>query len=66
MNEVVILSAVRTPIGKMGRSLASLSSVDLGTLAAKAAIKQAHIAPETIDRSTGSCRATTPWTLWPA
>lgn len=51
MNEVVILSAVRTPIGKMGRSLASLSSVDLGTLAAKAAIKQAHIAPETIDQA---------------
>ncbi|ANZ65158.1 3-ketoacyl-CoA thiolase [Secundilactobacillus paracollinoides] len=51
MNEVVILSAVRTPIGKMGRSLSSLSSVDLGTLAAKKAIEQAHIAPEIISQA---------------
>lgn len=51
MNEVVILSAVRTPIGKMGRSLSSLSSVDLGTLAAKEAIEQAHIAPEIISQA---------------
>lgn len=51
MNEVVVLSAVRTPIGKMGRSLAPFSAVDLGTIAAKAAIDRAHIAADTIDQA---------------
>ncbi len=51
MKEVVILSAVRTPIGKMGRQLAKYSSVQLGTLAAKAAIQQAKIQPEIIDQT---------------
>ena len=51
MKEVVILSAVRTPIGKMGRTLANYSAVQLGTLAAKAAIRQARIQPKTIDQT---------------
>lgn len=51
MNEVVVLSAVRTPIGKMGRSLAPFSAVDLGTIVAKAAIDRAHIAADTIDQA---------------
>lgn len=51
MKEVVILSAVRTPIGKMGRQLANYSSVQLGTLAAKAAIQQAQIQPDIIDQT---------------
>lgn len=51
MNEVVVLSAVRTPIGKMGRSLATFSAVDLGTIAAKAAIDRAHIVADTIDQA---------------
>lgn len=51
MKEVVILSAVRTPIGKMGHQLAKYSSVQLGTLAAKAAIQQAGIQPKRIDQT---------------
>lgn len=51
MKEVVILSAVRTPIGKMGRQLADYSAVQLGTLAAKAAIRQAGIQPKTINQA---------------
>ncbi|MCH5462843.1 acetyl-CoA C-acetyltransferase [Lactobacillus sp. LC28-10] len=51
MKEVVILSAVRTPIGKMGRQLANYSAVELGTLTAKAAIQQAGIQPETINQT---------------
>ncbi|MEL1206124.1 hypothetical protein AADX86_12110, partial [Staphylococcus epidermidis] len=35
MQEVVIISAKRTPIGKLGGQLASLSAVELGTVAAK-------------------------------
>lgn len=51
MNAVYILSAVRTPIGKFGGSLASLSAADLGVVAAKAAIERAQIAPAQIEET---------------
>lgn len=51
MDDVVIVSAVRTPIGKIGGQLASFSAVELGTLVAKAAIERAGIAPEVIDQT---------------
>ena len=38
---VYILSAVRTPIGKFGGALASLTAADMGVVAAKAAIERA-------------------------
>lgn len=49
MREVVIVSAARTPIGSFGGSLAGLSAVELGTIAAKEAIKRAGIDPAMID-----------------
>lgn len=49
MREVVIVGAVRTPIGKFGGSLAKLSAVELGVVTAKAAIERAGIKPELID-----------------
>jgi len=49
MRDVVIASAVRTPIGNFGGSLAALSAVDLGVIAAKEAIKRAGISPDEID-----------------
>ena len=51
MNDVYILSAVRTPIGKFGGSLASLTAADMGVVAAKAALERAGIAPEQIEES---------------
>ena len=51
MTEVVIASGVRTPIGKFGGSLSSLSSVDLGTIAAKAAIERAGISSHDVDQA---------------
>lgn len=51
MQEVVIISAKRTPIGKLGGQLASLSAVELGTDAAKAAIEAAGIDPTQIDQA---------------
>jgi len=47
--EVVIVSAARTAIGNFGGSLAGLSAVDLGIVAAKEAIKRAGITPDMID-----------------
>lgn len=49
MRKAVIVSAARTPIGSFGGSLAPLSAVDLGVVAAKEAIKRAGIQPEAIE-----------------
>ncbi len=49
MKQAVIVSAVRTPIGSFGGALAPLSAVDLGTQAAKDAIRRAGIDPVIID-----------------
>jgi acetyl-CoA C-acetyltransferase len=43
MREVVIVSAARTPIGSFGGALAPVSAVNLGVVAAKAAIGRAGI-----------------------
>jgi acetyl-CoA C-acetyltransferase len=49
MREVVIVSAARTPIGSFGGSLSALSAVELGTIAAREAIKRAGIDAALID-----------------
>ena len=48
-DDVVILGARRTPQGKLLGSLASFTAVDLGSLAAKAAIDDAGIDPQEIN-----------------
>ena len=48
MPAVYILSAVRTPIGKFGGSLASLTAVDMGVAAAKAALERAGVQPQQV------------------
>ncbi|MFJ8068393.1 acetyl-CoA C-acetyltransferase [Peribacillus sp. NPDC096447] len=49
MREVVIVGAARTPVGAFGGSLANVSAVDLGVVAAKEAIKRANISADLID-----------------
>ncbi|HEY6337105.1 MAG TPA: acetyl-CoA C-acetyltransferase [Candidatus Sulfotelmatobacter sp.] len=51
MQAVYILSAVRTPIGKFGGSLASLTAADMGVVAAKAAIERAGVRPDQVQES---------------
>ncbi|WP_131536716.1 acetyl-CoA C-acyltransferase [Pedobacter nototheniae] len=48
MKEVVIVSAVRTPIGSFGGSLSSFSATQLGGFAIKAAVEKAGLKPEQI------------------
>ncbi|MCY1519840.1 Acetyl-CoA acetyltransferase [compost metagenome] len=48
MRDVVIVAAVRTPIGSFGGSLAGFSATQLGSFAIKAAIEKAGIKPEFI------------------
>ena len=49
MTEVVIVAAVRTPIGSFGGSLKDISAVDLGSLVIKNAIERAGLEPEQVD-----------------
>ncbi len=49
MREVVIASAVRTPIGSFGGALKDVSAADLGALVIKEAINRAGIKGETVD-----------------
>ncbi|HKF05082.1 MAG TPA: acetyl-CoA C-acetyltransferase [Candidatus Sulfotelmatobacter sp.] len=51
MQAVYILSAVRTPIGKFGGSLASQTAADMGVVAAKAAMERANVRPEQIEET---------------
>lgn len=49
MREVVIVSAVRTPIGSFGGSLKDITAVKLGAFAAKEALNRASIKPEMVE-----------------
>lgn len=51
MADVYILSAVRTPIGKFGGSLASLTAVDMGVVAASAALERAGVQPQQVEET---------------
>ncbi|QKZ15118.1 acetyl-CoA C-acyltransferase [Spirosoma sp. KUDC1026] len=48
MNEVVIVSAVRTPIGSFGGALSPLSAIDLGAFAIRGALNRAGVQPEQV------------------
>jgi acetyl-CoA C-acetyltransferase len=48
MKEVVIVSALRTPIGSFGGSLSAFSATQLGGFAIQAAVEQAGIQPEDV------------------
>jgi acetyl-CoA C-acetyltransferase len=51
LRDAYIVSAVRTPIGKFGGSLASLTAVDMGVIAAKAAMDRAGVGPEQVEET---------------
>ncbi|MBM3818499.1 MAG: acetyl-CoA C-acyltransferase [Acidimicrobiia bacterium] len=49
MREALIVSAVRTPVGRAGGSLAEVRADDLAAVAVKAAVERARIDPARID-----------------
>ncbi|MDQ6803721.1 MAG: acetyl-CoA C-acetyltransferase [Actinomycetota bacterium] len=49
MPKTVILSAARTPIGKLGGGLSSLDATELGGTSIKAALERADVAPEQVE-----------------
>ncbi len=55
MQEVYILSAVRTPIGKFGGALSSLSATELGAKAIQEAVSRAGISKSDVDEVVMGC-----------
>lgn len=55
MTAVYIVSAVRTPIGKFGGSLAGHSAANLGVIAARAALERAGIEPRRVEEAIFGC-----------
>ena len=55
MKNVVIASACRTAIGKMGGSLANTPAADLGAIAIKEALNRAGVKPEQVDQVYMGC-----------
>ena len=49
IEDVVIVSAVRTPIGKFQGSLSDFSAPQLGAIVVREAVKRAGIDPTTVD-----------------
>jgi acetyl-CoA C-acetyltransferase len=55
MPEVVVAGAVRTPIGRFGGALASLTAAQLGAAAAREALSRAGVAPGQVDEAIFGC-----------
>lgn len=55
MRDVVIASAVRTPIGAFQGAFANVSAAELGTIAIKEALKRANITPDMVDETLLGC-----------
>lgn len=55
MKKVYLLGACRTPIGKMGGALSSLSAIELGAIVIKESVKRANIKPDDVDHVFMGC-----------
>ena len=55
MKEVVVVSAVRTPIGSFGGALSSVTATQLGAVVIRAAVERAGVDPQSIDEVLMGC-----------
>ena len=55
LNEVAIIGAARTPVGKLLGSLKSFSATDLGAMVVRESVKRAGIKPEDVDEVIMGC-----------
>src|SRR5882757_4897684 len=55
MKDVVIVAAVRTPVGKFQGAFAEMTAVQLGAIAVREAVKRAGIDPATVDECLMGC-----------
>lgn len=57
LNDIVCISACRTPMGRFGGTLKDMASYDIGAVAIKEAVKRSGLKPDDIDEAIlGSCR----------
>lgn len=49
--DILILSGARTPMGEYGGPLRELSAIELGAIAARAALERGNVAPDLIDHT---------------
>src|ERR1700738_568038 len=55
MKDVVIVSAVRTPVGKFQGALSELTAVQLGAIVVREVLRRAGIAPASVDECLMGC-----------
>lgn len=55
MTNVYLTGSVRTPIGRFGGTLASMTAADLGVVAAKEAMRRASVSPAEVEQSIWGC-----------
>ncbi|WNB92270.1 acetyl-CoA C-acetyltransferase [Bacillus sp. NEB1478] len=55
MTKSVIVSGARTPVGKFGGGLSTLTASDLGGIAIKEALHRANVSPESVDEVILGC-----------
>src|ERR671925_1253289 len=55
LNEAVIISAVRTPVGKFLGSLKGFSATELGAIVVRESVKRAGVKPEDVDEVIMGC-----------
>jgi len=55
LNEAVIISAARTPVGKFLGSLKGFSATDLGAMVVRESVKRAGVQPEDVDEVIMGC-----------
>jgi hypothetical protein len=69
-NDVVIVSAVRTPFGRFGGSLRDIDYYELGAIPMREVLKRVNVSPDTVNEvfwgvgDTSACRDPIP--PWPA
>jgi acetyl-CoA C-acetyltransferase len=57
LNDVVCISACRTPMGRFGGTLKDMAAFDVGAVPIREAVKRAGLKPEDVDEAIlGSCR----------
>ena len=54
-DDIVVMGAVRTPIGKFGGALAGLTAAELGSFASRGALRRAGISPADLDEVIFGC-----------
>src|SRR5919205_2962506 len=55
LNEAVIISATRTPVGKLLGSLKHFKATELGAIVVREAVKRAGLKPEDVDEVIMGC-----------